>query len=663
MVLMGYLVCVNCKGYYELRDQESAKDFSKCQCDGNLKYYNDVVEFIEENSSLEHKNSALKLKVDDLDNINSKLKSDHKNLKENYANLHNKYQSLEKKFNDLSQGKDGSEGSFSSAKVDKSLKDKNSKLMKINMELLDKYSKFESENKILMKKNSDLIFKNKNLDKLCSKVKIEKDRLEESFSSIKDVNSSLMKENAKLKEINSNLTLEKDKLSEEISELELEKIQLQEDYSSLEHSNLDVNSKLESEYKNLKENYAFLNSILEDKFQNFENESSPENSSLDNSVKTVNNIDLEEKIPELESRNMNLKKNYTFLNSIMKDKFQNSGNNRSSSSKKVSLGDNYNLEDDNKKLKEINSDLNEKYSKFEMEYTNLKKNYSDLTIANEKLFKENSVLKKVNNELEKEYSGDESLGSVNIIKKESFTIIDDSTFKTDENIVELDDQPKNFAKEDVDGFRTDSAAMGLSKLLEHIELNVPFTLDDLKDNVDDYSLSQFINYIGDLKELELLIYREDSDDYILRSTKQLYDFCTKYGISISLITMNMKEDDNTLIESSKECGECKKVLPISKFVETDSGSDGYSDVCKECNRSRNAAMDLPKLLEYIELDVPFTNDDLKKRVDQDSFFEVINHIWQLMELDLISQEDSNNYILKSTPELKDFCTKYGISLD
>ena len=126
--------------------------------------------------------------------------------------------------------------------------------------------------------------------------------------------------------------------------------------------------------------------------------------------------------------------------------------------------------------------------------------------------------------------------------------------------------------------------------------------------------------------------------------------------------MNLQEDDG-LIDSSKECGECNRVLSVSKFDTDDSGSDGYSLICKDCKRSRNAALGLPKLLEFIELDVPFTNDDLKERVDQKSLFNVINHIWQLMELDLIIQKDSNNYILKSSKELVEFCNKYEISID
>jgi hypothetical protein len=310
--------------------------------------------------------------------------------------------------------------------------------------------------------------------------------------------------------------------------------------------------------------------------------------------------------------------------------------------------------------------LNEKSSRFEIEYSNLKKNYSDLTIAKEKLFKENFILKKVNKALQNEYSHSDDFDSgVESLSKKEPVKLDDSKFKTEEiinDVVDLDNTPeKNNVKENISGFKVDSLAICLSKLLECIELDVPFTLDDLKERVDHDSFSQFENNLWELQERGLLIYG-DSNDYILSPTKQFYDFCSKYGISISLANMNLQEDDS-LIDSSKECGECNRVLSVSKFDTDDSGSDGYSLICKDCKRSRNAALGLPKLLEFIELDVPFTNDDLKERVDQKSLFNVINHIWHLMELDLISQEDSNNYILKSSKEFIEFCSKYEISIN
>ncbi|NMC67630.1 MAG: NERD domain-containing protein [Spirochaetales bacterium] len=40
---MGYLICDNCHGYYELEEGESPEDFSsKCECGGNLKYKSSI---------------------------------------------------------------------------------------------------------------------------------------------------------------------------------------------------------------------------------------------------------------------------------------------------------------------------------------------------------------------------------------------------------------------------------------------------------------------------------------------------------------------------------------------------------------------------------------------------------------------------------------------
>ena len=39
----GYLICEKCGGYYKLQPGESAKDFEKCQCGGDLKYAKQIV--------------------------------------------------------------------------------------------------------------------------------------------------------------------------------------------------------------------------------------------------------------------------------------------------------------------------------------------------------------------------------------------------------------------------------------------------------------------------------------------------------------------------------------------------------------------------------------------------------------------------------------------
>ena len=82
---MGYLVCEKCKGYYKLKKGESAEDFSKCDCDGNLKFYNDVVDFIEEKLTLKQRISEYELKFDDLEDFYSNLNTENKFLDDDYS--------------------------------------------------------------------------------------------------------------------------------------------------------------------------------------------------------------------------------------------------------------------------------------------------------------------------------------------------------------------------------------------------------------------------------------------------------------------------------------------------------------------------------------------------------------------------------------------------
>ena len=142
---MGYLVCEKCKGYYKLREDESWEDFSNCECDGNLKYYRDIVDFIKENLMLEEEISDFKLRFEDLEDSYSKLNIENKSLIENYSFLKSVYNSME---------------------VDNSrLKDENIQLNEIKSNL----SKFESEYENLKERFSDLIIMRDLLDNETSK--------------------------------------------------------------------------------------------------------------------------------------------------------------------------------------------------------------------------------------------------------------------------------------------------------------------------------------------------------------------------------------------------------------------------------------------------------------------------------------------------------------
>ena len=155
---MGYLVCEKCKGYYKLREDESWEDFSNCECDGNLKYYRDIIDFIQENLILEEEISDFQLRFEDLEDSYSKLDTENKSLIENYSFLKSIYNSLE---------------------MDNSrLKDENMQLNEIKSDL----AKFESEYENLKKRFSDLIIMRDLLDNEASKFINREDEF-------KDINS------------------------------------------------------------------------------------------------------------------------------------------------------------------------------------------------------------------------------------------------------------------------------------------------------------------------------------------------------------------------------------------------------------------------------------------------------------------------------------------
>ena len=155
---MGYLVCENCKGYYKLREDESWENFSNCECDGNLKYYHDIIDFIQENLMLEVEISDLKQRFKDLEDNYSKLNTENKSLIENYSFLKSVCNSME---------------------MDNSrLKNENMQLNEIKSNL----SKFESEYENLKKRFSDLIIMRNLIDNEASKFNNREDEFKDVIS-------------------------------------------------------------------------------------------------------------------------------------------------------------------------------------------------------------------------------------------------------------------------------------------------------------------------------------------------------------------------------------------------------------------------------------------------------------------------------------------------
>lgn len=58
MIFMGYLICKECDGYYQLQEGEHPEDFDRCQCGGKLEY----VEKIEDQKITDKITSALNIR-------------------------------------------------------------------------------------------------------------------------------------------------------------------------------------------------------------------------------------------------------------------------------------------------------------------------------------------------------------------------------------------------------------------------------------------------------------------------------------------------------------------------------------------------------------------------------------------------------------------------
>lgn len=49
MVLMGYLICEKCEGYYQLQEKEDPEDFESCECGGKLIFVENLIDYYGEN--------------------------------------------------------------------------------------------------------------------------------------------------------------------------------------------------------------------------------------------------------------------------------------------------------------------------------------------------------------------------------------------------------------------------------------------------------------------------------------------------------------------------------------------------------------------------------------------------------------------------------------
>ncbi|MCG2829137.1 hypothetical protein [Methanothermobacter sp. K4] len=75
----GYLICTECGGYYQLKDDEDPADFDSCECGGSLGYYSTLEEFYEEpEPEIQEDNRKRAL----LENLSRSIENEERTLKE-----------------------------------------------------------------------------------------------------------------------------------------------------------------------------------------------------------------------------------------------------------------------------------------------------------------------------------------------------------------------------------------------------------------------------------------------------------------------------------------------------------------------------------------------------------------------------------------------------
>ena len=218
--------------------------------------------------------------------------------------------------------------------------------------------------------------------------------------------------------------------------------------------------------------------------------------------------------------------------------------------------------------------------------------------------------------------------------------------------------------------RKSYAARALGALLECVEPGVSFYKKDLLDQCENQL--QFRDYFWTLQELDLLEYNEKTDLYSLKEESVLNEFLHKYGekpLEEEVPLEDVKDDESVEVKPEslvkdtdifelentdkdvKVCFTCGKSLPISNFYKSSYNADGLVDNCKNCADTKNAAKIVMEIQEHVEIGIPFTKNDLSKKIENET--RANYYIWTLQEQDLISyNERTDTYILEDNDKFK-----------
>ena len=683
---MGYLICDTCNDVYKLQDGESPEEFDTCQCGGNLEYYETLQDFVSQfydlsNFKSEDGNLLLKKGYNQLKKKNRDLKEDYSKLKDAKLELESEIQELREFQNKLKDiNAEVEEENLELKDKISSIRDRYSRLESNNSKLMANYSgkefsKLQDKREELETENYDVI----DLSRKDSNLKPEKvhspiNKLDNIDSNLKEKLKELIGANQKLKtelgheslklanlrKYNYGLETKNSELKQEIlrlKEFEEAHKKLNFKYVVLEKHNQELINKHLELHENHKE--------LEKNFSKLE----PENHRLKTTYNELNQkyADLEKYNDKLLTKDMELGKSYNKL----KDKFSRLEKENIKLSRSVSLDpeleNKYNeLITKNSELDENYAELKEKFFKLEEENLKLKESansnpeletsYNELQEKFSKLEEENSELNSELNELKDNFS---NLRETNLeLKsfKDGNQDLENKYNELLEKYSELEEKNSNLA----DLEKHNEELSNDNYMLETNFNELKARLSDLEENlkVDNTSDSELKTQYTELNSN----YYRLKVDYINLNERYL---ALKNKNKAQTITVDFSGEnkDDASLKTHIVCEDCGEKLPLSQFYKTKSNERGYTSRCKSCTRKRNAAQGLVELSKYIDLDTPFSKDELKAVIGDQQFSVFENYMWVLLELDILTYlEDEDKYVLRSDDNLKGFCGTYGISL-
>ena len=194
--------------------------------------------------------------------------------------------------------------------------------------------------------------------------------------------------------------------------------------------------------------------------------------------------------------------------------------------------------------------------------------------------------------------------------------------------------------------RKQYASKILIKLLGSIEPEKPFKKDDLK--ILGLEKIQITDYIWTLQEFNLI--EQQNNTIKLKDREHLDNFIKDSGLEVEKI-------ETISVKLNKTCNKCGETLEISKFFPSEASQDGFEDYCKDCKKLINTAGYLKEIIECVDYDSNFSEDDLRPYF-KDSF-KLQAKIWALLDNDLAKRNfEENNYILTDRKTAEEFLYKY-----